>query len=160
MIRSTLAVLAILAAGQASALSCLRPDVAQSFTDAANADESYIVVLGRFDVPPGALPAPDLTDAEPEPVNVQAMFRGRQLQADGTFAGALSVPVTLAQQCAGPWCGQMAQDQRLLAFLVQSDEGLVLEVGPCPKWAFANPTEEMLDTVAACVTGGDCTPAD
>ena len=160
MIRNALALAALLAANQAAALSCIPPDVARSFIEVAEAEETYIILLGRFDVPPGALPAPDLSDNDPEPVSVQAMFRGQQLQADGSFDGALGLPVTLAQSCAGPWCGQMAQDQRTLAFVRQTEKGLVLDVAPCAQFHFVRPTQEMLETLAACVTGGDCSPAE
>ena len=160
MIRTALALAASLAANQAAALSCIPPDVARTFTEAAKSEDTYMILLGRFDVPPGALPELDLSDNDPEPVSVQAMFRGQQLQADGSFDGALSVPVLLAQSCAGPWCGQMAQDQRMLAFVRQTETGLVLDVEPCDQWHFARPTDEMLETLGACVTGGECAPAE
>jgi len=144
-----------LAAGQASALSCIRPDVAAAFNYVAEADDSFVVLRGTFDFPPSQLPDPA---APPLAKKIQATFKGNLLTAGG-FTDEVEAPVTLALTCSGPWCGRISPNTDYIAYVLQLESELILDVGPCYQFAFPNPTDELVARVEQCAAGGDCTPA-
>ena len=55
-------------------------------------------------------------------------------------------------------CGTVEPRVEMLMFLRVDADSTVLELGPCPQWAFPEPTEAQKQTVLSCVTG-DC-PSD
>ncbi len=100
MIRLGAVALIALAAGQAHALSCLRPDVVSLYEQARDSEDVYSIVKGRLSYPtPPKLPKPDLPTESP------AILSGFALGADG-----LTVPfereVTVSLTCLGPWCAE------------------------------------------------------
>jgi len=152
----SLALIALsVAAGQASALSCIRPDVAAAFNYVAEADDSFVVLRGSFDFPTDQLPDPA---APPVAKSIKSTFSGDLLTGDG-FTDAVEAPVTLALTCAGPWCGRISPNTDYIAYVLQTDTQLILDVGPCYQFAFPNPTDETVALVEQCAAGGDCTPA-
>ncbi|MGR3540123.1 MAG: hypothetical protein ACU0BS_01655 [Hasllibacter sp.] len=143
---------AVLAAGPAAALSCLRPDVARSFAAAAEAEERYVVVAGELTLD---APLPGGTGAVAR--SVGGRIEGRALGADGRFAAPFASEVTVTSACAGPWCGSAA-DGEWVMFLLAGDGGYELIAEPCGRWAF-EPAPEALRRIGECMTGGDCAPA-
>ena len=150
MIRALLCLSLVVASGPAWALSCLRPSVASSTAQAMSAEDTFRIVVGRFDFDPVEPP----TDGPPEETLRRAEFDGRALTGDG-FTAATTGEVMLRFGCAGPWCGSLEPGVETLAYLVQEEGAWVLDVEACPRWAFTDPTEAQLETVRACVSG-DC----
>lgn len=145
----------IVSASEASALSCLRPDVARTFSEVAASEDIFVVLLGEFafDTPPST----ETGDINaPRGVSFPARFVGQALGAEG-FGGAVALDMTVALTCAGPWCGQMApQGTPTVAFAEQTDAGYVLNVGPCGGRAFPEPEPEDIARIEACMRGEGC----
>ncbi|MBU2992463.1 hypothetical protein Q4555_08865 [Octadecabacter sp. 1_MG-2023] len=147
----TLAATAALVATQSTALSCMPPDVAQTFQWASEAEESYAVLLGKFsfDAPPQQ---PVSNDAQPQ--EVVASFTGQGLAENG-FAPTTPTTVTLRTSCAGPWCGGFPNpDSEMLAFVALTDDGYLLTMGPCGGSTFG---VDAAPIVEACMRGEVCT---
>ena len=138
-----------LMAGEASALSCLRPEVTRAFADADASEERYVVVLGTLTFDQSALPTDTMTGEETQ---VPARFEGMSLTEDG-FTVPTARDVTLLASCAGPWCGTATAGQEILAFM-SADDGYVIEVDACFSQVFAEPTPEQIDTVTGCMADG------
>lgn len=153
-----LALLPLLAATEAGALSCLPPDPAQSFETASAADEVYVVLHGTvtFETPWPERGLAGDGPAEDELARIEGRLEGAGLAADGSFGNAFAGSVVLAEACAGPWCGSVASGDEVLAFAeVGEDRVPVVTLDPCGSLTFINPTPAMLEAVGACVRG-DC----
>ena len=165
MIRPLAAALAMLAAGQAAALSCIRPDVAAAYTAAAEADESYVVLLGRLDFRPSRQPPDidgDVNQPRPAPP-VRADFSGKSLASNG-FTREFSAPVMLEPVCWAAWCGGFpVPGQEVLLFARTEGSGgasrVWVELNPCGTQTFDQPTRADIRRVEACHQGGPCTAA-
>ena len=153
---TSLALLAV-TAGPALSLSCMKPDPARSYTQAAEAEEAYLVVHGKLSHNPDAVPE---RKSGEQPISFPATLTGAFLQADG-FHGAFAAPLTVTVDCAMTWCGEAPESSvDVLAYLQETPTGYALTLGPCGGWMFTDPTTEDLDRVVSCHTGGDCTPQD
>lgn len=145
------------AASSATALSCMRPDVARTFGFAAEAEETYVVLLGRF-----AFVTPDLSDRDPvmpQAISVPAQFQGQYLGA-ADFQDAPELSVILVFDCVASWCGNPPEgNPEVLAFVEQSTDGFTLRLDPCGSLAFFEPTAQDIAQTEACMRGEDCTPA-
>ena len=152
-----LATCSSLLGGQAAALSCMQPDVAASFTQAAEAEELYVVLLGTFTF--GDVPTSDTGDINfPREVEVSSRFDGKFLSGNG-FTDAPPLDVTIRFSCAGPWCGSLQSDgSQVLAFVEQRNDEYLLSVEPCFGTAFVNPTDAQQAQAVSCMRGRDCTP--
>ena len=144
-----------LLAGPAAALSCLAPDPVRTFQSLDAAPEEYVVVLGRLDFDPGALPKAtggvlDPNASEP-PQRVRATMTGKALGRDG-FAMPWSGTVILEAECLGPWC-PTHQPGRYMAFLKREGDGRTLTVNACGGNAFGDPSATDVARVEACMTG-------
>lgn len=153
-----LAIVFVLIAGQAAALSCLRPDPVAAYQNALDAPERYYVLHGALSFDEALLPQGLVNDrAQPQPF--AAVFSGEGLTQDGFKPTSLR-DVVIQSSCAGPWCGRMRADTPHLMFAKETDAGLVIEVGPCGGAVFAAPTPKMLDQMVQCIRGQACVPAD
>ncbi len=148
-----------LVSGQASALSCMRPDVARAFNWASASDQSYVALLGRFDFEATERPEPrDINN--PVELSFDARFFGQALGAEG-FGPVGDLDVTVVFACMGPWCGGLPDTgEETLAFVERSDAGYVLRAGPCGAEAFVNPSAEDVARVEACMRGEGCAEGD
>ncbi|WP_298294714.1 hypothetical protein [uncultured Litoreibacter sp.] len=147
------ATLVAVSASQASALSCIRPDVATAFKDASDSDRNYVVLKGTFEFTP-----PAKTD-KPQAETVDSQFRGRLLTGGG-FTQTVSAPVEIDMTCAGEWCAQVDPNVEYIAFVENIDnERLIFEVGPCYGFAFKEPAQEAVKRLENCAQGGACEPA-
>ena len=146
MIR-TLAFAAAIAAlaTPALALSCLRPNVVQTYKRAAEAEESYSVVIGTIRFDESKLPKSVGNDSPPN-TRIAARFQGKALTKSG-FDMPFARNITLEVLCFGPWCGGAGSDEKT---------GYVMEADPCGGMLFQRPNERMLDQVERCFTGGRC----
>lgn len=145
MLRGALISLALLCATEASALSCLRPDAARSFHNAANASDVYYVYLGRL-----VLSSP-LAEGE----TTTGTFEGKGLTREGfTQIGERSFQ--LVSRCAAEWCGSIDETTDALFFARKTDDGLAIDVTPCGNWIFTDPTQATIETVESCMQGGPC----
>ncbi|MEL6957529.1 MAG: hypothetical protein AAGL89_01090 [Pseudomonadota bacterium] len=149
--------LASLSAVHAHALSCIRPDVAQAFQHASDAEEDYMVLLGSIFVP--MVPPRSQTGDQfnPEPVTVQAFFSGQALGVDG-FQPIEDLVINVTMGCAGPWCGVLRQGPSdILAFVEMTETGPSLMVDPCYTEVF-QPNASDIARVQACMRGEGCEP--
>ncbi len=153
---STIALSLALAAvaGQATALSCMRPDPIASFQNAAEAEESYFVLYGTLTFDESALPESVGMGNRPEPVPIPAEFTGKGLSQDG-FVNDYAGPITLQPTCAGSWCGG-AKSGVEAVFFVQVDDVPTVVAGPCGGKIFENPSPAVLDALTTCMQGGEC----
>ncbi len=155
MIRLGALALAMLAATQAAALTCVRPDPIQSFRDAQAASGSYAVLYGTLDFDPARMPEGGFGEApNPRPDMVGAAFSGLALGLEG-FMRPVQDTVALQPTCAGPWCGSIAPGTYLL-FAEVTASGYRVEIGPCGGGAFDQVSETTLMQLTACMRGQAC----
>ncbi|MFN3210597.1 MAG: hypothetical protein ACE369_16655, partial [Roseovarius sp.] len=111
----------VLAAGPAVALSCLRPDVAESFSEAEKAADTYHIVRGVFDFDEELLPPRDDLGIE---LQVSAKLKGKAL-SDGGFSKPFDQDVLLDLKCSNPlgYCGYVYPGLEYLAFLRVEESG-------------------------------------
>jgi len=151
----TLAVAALaVAAGPASALSCLPTHPVAAFNVVAEADQSFVVLHGEFNF--DVKKVPDV-NAPPIEVTIQTQFKGTLLTGAG-FTDEVDVPVTLVLGCSGPWCARVSPKTDYLAYVLQQDDQLIFSVDPCYAFAFSNPEDQYIKAIEQCAAGGDCTP--
>lgn len=154
-----LALILALMAGQAQALSCMRPDLAVTWWEITHAPESYKVLHGTLTFDAGLMPVFDGQSPPPPPGPgpVPAQFSGTHLAGDGTFSGQMERAVVLQPTCAGPWCGGLSRSpMQVLAFAEVQGDALVINLSACGGHVFTDPTPEMLALVGACQRGETC----
>lgn len=160
MIRPLLLIAAcVLPAAEALALTCVPPDPLRAFRMAAESPQTYIVLRGRLDFDPAALPGPDAvapgggeTSLEP----VQASFAGFSLGREG-FTAPASGPIEMTVQCLGAFCGSIGPGEDWLLFVrVEEDGTYALDVDACGSWAFDRVPEAAVEAMAACLRGEAC----
>ena len=142
----------ILLAGQAQALSCMRPDPVATFGTASTSDLPYLVLTGDLTAPP----ATGVT--EQRPVSATARLTGFGLANDG-FTVPFDGDVVLEVTCAGPWCGALPASGPIMAFARIDGPVPVIEMSACGGWLFTDPDQATLDRMTACINGEDCTPS-
>ncbi len=152
--RSTIMACCILLAGEAAALSCARVTIEDAYENASQSEATYHVVEGTFAFDGKRAPSSSglLGGQPPESEELPARFEGLALSEDG-FTTEVETDVTVAITCAGPWCGGIAPDTPMIAFLRVEDNGLILEATPCGGWAFDNPDDGMRQTLLGCIDG-------
>jgi len=144
---------AMVCATQTAALSCIQPDVARTFLNVAEAEESYVVLLGQFDfVAPPKQPVSNNAQSQ----QVMATFEGQGLGAEG-FVATQPKSVQLQTGCAGAWCGWFpTPGEDVLAFVALTDDGYILTLGACGGSVFG---VESAPIVEACMRGETCEPS-
>ena len=144
-----------LIAGQANALSCMRPDPISTFNRVAAAPESYYVLYGTLRFDADALP-PSFVDqlgADPEPID--AFFRGKGLTRNGFTSDYIS-PALLQVDCVLNYCGSAQSDIEALYFVRADNDPVVMTADPCGAMIFPEPTQAVLDQLTACMQGNGC----
>ena len=138
--------IAILAAGPATALTCLAPTVADSFQRADDRPEEFLVALGSLrrigpDIPDG----PDSGDPNMAVgYSFAAHFDGRVANSDA-FVVDRQFDVTVEVRCVSAWCGGDSLGDYGLYFFRRDGAGAyALEAGPCGGFFFDNPVEHQL----------------
>lgn len=155
------AALALLLAGPALALSCMRPDAARTYQQLDAAEERYIAVHGELTFDETKLPETDLQDqgSTPESTPLPARLRGMSLSPEG-FTTPFDRPVTLDVRCYGPWCAGVASGTDVLGFVELREGGPVLTLDPCYSVTIPEPDQKMLDQVISCMKGEGCEPVE
>jgi len=139
---------------QATALSCLKPDVAEAYQTAADSDLSYVVLKGKF----AFAPLPETDEAKDR--TVEAAFDGRLLTSAG-FTQQVTAPVEVNLRCLSAWCASIQPDTEYIAFFEnRGGEKLIFDVGPCYGLAFFEPSQEDTKRVENCAQGGACDRLD
>ncbi|MBY6091319.1 hypothetical protein [Maritimibacter alkaliphilus] len=154
---SLLAAPALLAAlaGPASALSCMAPDPATSYTRAAEAAERYVVIEGRLSYDPASMPPVTSPSEAPLERHTTGRIEGKALSSGG-FDIPFATEVEMDFTCHGPWCtGNVPQGDAVM-FLEQTEAGYRLELTPCGGWHFAEPTSAQLSALRRCHRGQSC----
>ncbi|WP_246162220.1 hypothetical protein [Roseovarius faecimaris] len=147
--------LALLASGtQVSALSCMRPDVVRTYTQAAEAEEHYVVVHGTLRFDEQRLPEAVMNESPPS-TKIPARITGMALSGS-RFDTPFDHEITLEVLCFGPWCAGASSGVSYLGFLEVKGGAYTLTVDPCGGNGFAEPTEEALRQVELCHAGGPC----
>ncbi len=151
----SLALCLIASAGQAVALSCIRPDPIQTFNRVAAAPESYFVLYGQLTFDQAALP-PGMSDGpDAAPVLIEGFFRGKGLTQQGFSADYVS-PALLEVVCFGPWCGSARSGVDALYFVRADNTPVMMEAGPCGGMIFEDPDQVVLERIVTCMQGGPC----
>lgn len=154
-----LAMLVSLIAGQATALSCLRPDPIETFQRLATDPERYFVIYGTLTFDKTALPQGSNDFGQtPVPDAIAGRFEGLGLSRAG-FVTPYESDVLLQVTCAGPWCGSAQSGREAVYFVPASDAPVTLQAGPCGGMIFYDPSEADLDMLTSCMQGGFCEPA-
>ncbi len=150
-----------LIAGPAVALSCLAPDVANTFIHLDEAPETYVVIHGTLTFDEGALPQTNWEDqaATPTDTPIPARMSGMSLTPDG-FTASFERAMTFNPKCLGPWCASAVSGSEVMAFVEYRDGGYVFSLGPCYAKGFFEPDQATLDQAVACMRGESCTPAE
>lgn len=140
----------------ASALSCMRPDLSAAMEKAKASDKLYYIFVGTYrPQDPGIV-----TDYMPNnqkkmgPKEMVMWFDGRVL-GQQTWQDSIvrQVPVTVKTSCAGPWCSSPPQSGETFIAFVEAVPGrpAVLNIGPCPEWLFRlDPNGRQLDLLRDC----------
>ena len=148
------AALSLALAGPATALSCLQPDIVAAFSDAAAADEVYVIVQGQFSDGPGPRPG-GTTGGEPR--SYEAYFSGWTIFANGPEE-RMNAPVRIVETCTAEWCAELPMDTEVLTFLQRDPDGgkPTLLLNACQGNLFTDPTEEHIEAITTCFEKG-CT---
>lgn len=151
------AIVLSLTANQASALSCLAPDVARGFNQIASSEKTYVVLNGSFSF----AARPDRTgEQRPQTQSFGSKFTGKLLTGNGFTDEIEDVLININSNCAGQWCGEIRPDTNYIAFVEQDGQTLTLQAEACPTFAFYEPTPDMVKQVESCAAGKGCTPKD
>jgi len=144
------------------ALSCLRPDLARTFQQAAGSPHNFIIVRGVLNFDPDQLPRTQDKNAMPgasaQTTELPARITGRFLSQQGFITG-FDRQITLRAICLGPWCAEPKPGVDYLAFLREPPRGYMLELNPCGGMAFVKPDNAILNKAVSCIRGESCVPA-
>jgi hypothetical protein len=157
--RYILAVLAAISPLPALALSCMPHSLETSYVEAAEAEETYVVVQGRLTFDAQDLPEVDMQNQQDTPpmTMIDGRLEGMSMTRSG-FDVPFEQDVTIALECYGPWCAQAQTGQDVLAFLRKDDDAYVIATNPCGGMLFTTPDAAMIDKVQACFAGETCEP--
>ncbi len=140
----------------ASALSCMRPDLAKTMEEAKASEKLYYVLVGKLTYDPANLPPKHKFNGQQghPPRITPAMFHGYALTPDARSDVPLSgYPVDVEVSCAGPWCGGLPSEQSTRIAFVEAREGLppVLKVSACPGMTFeTRPNDGQVEKLRTC----------
>ena len=148
----TLAMVLMVLAGEAAALSCVRPDVVSSFQRAEEVPEDVYLLKGTLRFDPSLLPE-GVINEERNPPPIPARFEGQALNRNG-FTTPYARSVTLQPLCFGPWCGSAQPGQEAIMFATVRGADLVIAASPCGGQIFYEPTRQMEQQLIACMNGG------
>lgn len=154
--RNALICLLILAAGPASALSCMRPDAVRLFEAARDAEEGYYIVKGEV----ALLEPANVADPQRKTVaTTRARVTGYALGRTG-FRARFERDIQVEASCLASWCGSAEglDGERLMAIRVD-DGALTLPMGPCASFT-VNWDQSGEDRLLACYQNGVCEAAD
>lgn len=159
---TALCLAAVLAAGEAAALSCVAPDAARAFRAADERPERMIMALGRFSYDPAFAPEPVPRGdprADRPSRHFTARFTGRSANRHG-FVVPLETDVAVSLHCLSVWCGTLPAETETLVFLERRGAGYALDVNPCRGNLIVDPAPQALATALSCLRGQFCAPPE
>ena len=145
------AIALMVVAGQATALSCMRPDAVRTFERVSEDTNTYYLLYGTLDFDATKQPK-GVVNEERDPDPIAAQFAGFALNTVG-FTTPYSNAVTLQPVCFGPWCGNTTPGVQSLFFAQVDDDAITIEVEPCGGRIFPEPSRSLLDAMTACMNG-------
>lgn len=146
-----LATLGAMIAGQAVALSCMRPDPVATFNRISEDSAPYYVLYGTLEFDASELPQ-GVVNKPREPAPIAAQFRGHGLNRNG-FTSRFERGVTLQPVCFGPWCGSEMPGVKSLFFAKLDGDDVIISSDPCGGTTFPEPSRAALDAMTACING-------
>lgn len=145
--------LAVLAS-QASALSCLPPNIARTFNQVNDAPDVYVMGLGVLTAT-GQIPK----YKEGKPRHISAQFKAVFLGTSGLSAEQ-DMAVTVDAICYASWCGGFPKtDEKMIAFLKKTGAGYRLESNPCDGHFKIAPSPKEIRLLQKCLKRGGCSEA-
>ncbi len=163
MIRILAVGLTLLAAGEAVALSCMRPNLGEDFNRAQADEATYYLGVGtlQVDEPLPVIPNVLQNDqAGRPPVTVKARFEGRFMGTSG-FGAETVREVEITVFCLSVWCGGFPpMGAEMAVFFEEGEDGLRLMMGPCGGPLKMAPSPEQIAALEACMQAGTCGPAE
>lgn len=161
MIRTISFAVTLIAAGPATALSCLQPTVASTYGAAADSPANYVVAVGSLSATGPSNP-PQGAVAQGGDINQMvgytqpAQFNGMAFTGEA-FTSPLNTPVVADVTCSIAWCGSYGNQANALFFFRRDANGThVLEINACPGNVFPNPTPAQLQQVTSCYQNNNC----
>lgn len=145
-----IAVLLALGASPALALSCMPYAPVDGFRDAQASATRYTVVHGVLTFDTRKLP--EHYDENARDVTIDARVRGQALSPSG-FDAPFNQNVSLAVQCAGPWCPSVRSGVQYLLFIEKQGSGYRLVADACPTTLFPSPSRADLQDMVRCLSG-------
>jgi hypothetical protein len=144
----------IISATQASALSCLPPNIARSFNNANALPYTYVLAQG-FLSPMGRVPKYKAGKGR----NIRTRFNGVLLSSTGKTAQQ-SFTVTVDTACYGDPCGELPDEkQELVALFRKTAFGYRLQTNPCGGDYKSSPTPKDIHLLQSCLKNGGCSEA-
>lgn len=159
VIRSILAATlgAVCLSESAFALSCMRPDLAQTMEKAKQSEKLYYILVGTLTPDTPIKPVkPDYNNQHREkpPEITRVRFNGYSLaQNRGADVPLRGFPVDVETRCFGPWCSGVPVSTDTQIFFVEAGRGSapVLRVSPCPEMVFhVDPKQEQVSKLRTC----------
>lgn len=141
----------IAAAGQAAALSCMRPDPVSTFERLSQADDTYYLLYGTLNFDADKQPKGVVNEPR-NPAPIAATFDGYALDKSG-FNTAYDTAATFQNACAGPWCGSHEPGVTSLFFAKVAGDEITITASPCGGSIFEIPSDSDLNAMTACMNG-------
>lgn len=147
---------AFLVTPNASALSCMRPDLGAAMERAKESDKLYYIFVGTYRPQDPGIVTDYMPNNEKKtgPKDTVMWFDGRILgQQKWQDSVVRQLPVTVKTSCAGPWCSSPPRGgEKFIAFVeARSGQPALLRIGPCPEWLFrVDPNGRQLDLLRDC----------
>lgn len=137
---------------QAQALSCVRPNVAQTFNAKQAASETYALMVGTVKL---TRKPPKYVQGQPR--SAKALVAGRYVGRKG-LSVTQTVPVTVQTHCAASWCGGFPSDMQedVIMYLRQTADGAVIDIHACPNGFGQSATPERVTLLQKCLRRGKC----
>jgi hypothetical protein len=135
------------AAAQAQALSCLRPDPVRTFAEIAASADDYYILYGQL-----TFDELGVADAE-RSTQIPAQFTGKGLTQSG-FTSDYTSPATVQINCIANYCGSAQSGIDALYFVRADQTPVTMVASPCGGRIFPEPTQAVLDQMTACMQGG------
>ena len=159
MFRMMITAVSLLATGPALALSCMVPNLAETYNRLNDAPDVYVLGLGTLSATEDLPPEQRDANGMGQPRTASFAFDGAFMSVNG-LGLPRTVPVEVTTGCAASWCGTFpTEDQKHLVFLRQtSDTGFALEISACGGPMQSDPTEDQINAIKQCMRDGGCGP--
>ncbi len=138
-------------ATQAVALSCVPPDIKNTFNYLHAAPKTDVMGLGKVTA---MEPVPEYIRGEDR--HISAQFEGAFLRKSGQTKQQ-TVLLTVDITCVSVWCGNFPKtDKQMLVFLQKTDIGYQMESGPCGRHFKISPTSKDIRGLKQCLKNNGC----